>query len=92
MSAETVRVRVLDLLLIVEGNYQAAERQTMTDPGSAESFEVERVTTASGDAITALFEDDAHDITALCLEALHDEQEGAKAENEELRRDERLAG
>lgn len=92
MASTTVRVRILDLILIVEGSYQPAEPSTMTDPGCDESFEVERVTTASGDVITALFEDDAHDIEALCLEAIHDEWEGAKAENEERRREDRLAG
>ena len=91
MATTTVRVRILDLILVVDGNHQPAEQQTMTDPGCAESFEVERVSTASGDVITALFEDDAHDIEALCLEAIHDEQDGAEAENEELRREERRA-
>ncbi len=87
----TVKIKLREVSLTIDGDYQSSEPMTHDYPGSEESFEVERVTTVSGDDIMGLVENDLAGIEELALEAIHDQQDGEEAENEERRREDRRA-
>jgi hypothetical protein len=47
-----------ELELIVTGTHEPSQRQTMTESGYDESFEIDSVFTAHGDDITSIFDFD----------------------------------
>lgn len=80
-------IEIKGVRLIVDGEYYEAEPWTPEEPAEAESFEVHKVMSASGDNLTGLFDDNAFEIDKVCLKALRDLATDAKAAREA---DERL--
>lgn len=81
-----------DLSLIVTGSYHRGYRATWTDPAEPEHFEVYRVMDRDVD-VTHLYDDEQlQEIEALALEAVGDEQEYAREQAAEWRREDMRPG
>jgi hypothetical protein len=80
------------LQLVVTGEYHRGYSATWMDPGEPEHFEVYRVMDRDID-VTYLHDDDWLDkIEALALEAVGDEQDYAREQAAEWKREEQLFG
>lgn len=81
-----------DVDLVVTGAYHRGYAATWTDPAEPEHFEVYRVMDRDVD-VTHLYDDEQmQEIEALALEAVGDEQDYAREQAAEWRREERMLG